>query len=146
MIEQTGQFAKKSSFLEAELQQQLKAHLISRQVPVREGTEIAAGETDLLLYERVLVENKVQAESSNPFETGPNYPYQARRYSLALVRRVSFVVVAYKPKSESAILPLPERIRVSPINNVPEEHAEVRIVIPWGYGVPSKAKHPTTDF
>ncbi len=94
MVEKTGRYVKASSLPEATLQQDLKTHLLSRQVPVREGGEIAGGETDLVLYDRVLVENKSRGETADPFEVGGNYPYQARRYAIAMVQRVSFVVLA----------------------------------------------------
>ena len=126
------------------LQQELKKHLLSREVPVREGEEVGGGETDLVLYDAVVIENKVRGITADPFGAGTNYPYQSRRYSMALLQRVSFVVVAYQPSSESAILELPQRIRVSKIKDVAEDHAEVRIVIPWGFGVPSTARAPKT--
>jgi len=141
-IEKDGTFARMDSLTEKVLQQELKKHLLSREVPVREGEEVGAGETDLVLYDAVVTENKVRGPTADPFGSGSDYPYQSRRYSLALLQRVSFVVVAYKPSSESAILPLTQRIQVTRIEGVPEDHAQVRIVIPWGTGVPSGAKAP----
>jgi len=94
----------------------------------------------LLLYDKVLVENKAGDETADPFAAGENFPNLARRYSIALLQRVSFVVFAYKPKTEAVIPTLTRTIQVSQIESVPEEHAQVRIVIPWGTGVPSGAK------
>ncbi len=141
-VEKDGTFVKIENLSEKTLQQELKKHLLSREVPVREGEEVGGGETDLILYEGVVVENKVRDITADPLGAGCDYPYQARRYSIALLQRVSFVVVAYRPSGEGAILPLPQRIQVSRIEGVPEDHAQVRIVIPWGTGVPSAAKAP----
>lgn len=140
--EKDGTFVKLEELPERALQQELKRHLLSRGVPVREGEEVGGGETDLSLYEGLIVENKVRDTTVDPFDAGSNYPYQSRRYSMALLQRVSFVVVAYRPASEAAIPPLPQRIRISKIEGVPEDHAQIRIVIPWGAGVPSSAKAP----
>jgi HD superfamily phosphohydrolase len=141
-VEKDGTFAKVDQLLEKALQQELKKHLRSREVPVREGEEVAGGETDLVLYDSVVTENKVRGTTADPFGTGSDYPYQARRYSISLLQRVSFVVVAYRPSSEDAIFPLTQRIQVSKMEGAPEDHAQVRIVIPWGTGVPSGAKAP----
>jgi hypothetical protein len=142
MAEKAGSFVGAVDFSEFMLQGELKKHLLSRQVPVREGTEVGGGETDLILYDDVLVENKCRGVTVDPLNTGAAYPFQARRYSIALLRRVSFVVVAYKPRSEVDILALTQRIRVSQIDGVREEHAQIRLVVPWGTGVPSSARAP----
>jgi len=141
-VDRDGTFAKVDHLTEKMLQQELKKHLLSREVPVREGEEVGGGETDLVLYDVLVAENKVRGTTADPFGTGSDYPYQARRYSISLLQRVSFVVVAYRPSNEAAIVPLPQRIRVSRVENVPEDHAEVRIAIPWGTDVPSSAKAP----
>lgn len=142
MIEKSGEFTARTELAEKTLQQELKKHLRSREVPVTEGSEIGGGETDLVVYDKVLIENKSRDLTTDPFESGLDYPFQARRYSIALLRRVSFVVLSYRPSTETSLLPLTARIRVSRINGVPEDHAEVRVVVPWGTGVPSKAKAP----
>ena len=140
--EKAGTFTKFDHLSEKVLQQELKKHLLSREVKVREGEGVGGGETDLILYDAVVIENKVRGTTADPFAVGPDYQYQARRYSIALLQRVSFVILAYQPASEGAILPLTQRIKVSQLEGVPEDHAQVRVVIPWGYGVPSNAKAP----
>jgi HD superfamily phosphohydrolase len=67
-------------------------------------------------------------------------PWQARRYSMAMNRRVSFVLIAYKPASEAALLSLPSRVSVMPLQNSPETCAVVRLLVPWGVKIPSRAK------
>lgn len=137
-----GTFIMRGDLPEKVLQQELKKHLLSRGSPLREGQEVGGGETDLVVNDAVVVENKVRGGTTDPFESGQDYQYQSRRYSIPMLQRVSFVVVAYRPTNEGAILPLHQRIRVSRIEGVPEDHAQVRIVIPWGTGVPSSAKAP----
>ena len=141
-VEKDGTFVKRQDLPERILQQELKNHLRSREVPVREGEEVSGGETDLVLYGAVVVENKVRGTTADPFSAGNDYQYQARRYSIALLKRVSFVVVAYRPSGEGAMLPLSQRIQVSRLEGVSEDHAQVRIVVPWGADVPSSAKVP----
>ncbi|MGP0074791.1 MAG: HD domain-containing protein [Bryobacteraceae bacterium] len=141
-VESDGTFVKHDKLPEKELQQELKKHLLSRGSPVREGQEVGGGETDLIVHDAIVVENKVRGDTVDPFESGQDYQYQSRRYSIPMLQRVSFVVVAYKPTNEGAILPLPQRIQVSKIEGIPEEHLQIRIVIPWGTGVPSSAKAP----
>jgi hypothetical protein len=68
---------------------------------------VGGGETDLILPAGIVVENKVRDTTRDPFETGANYEWQVRRYSISTVTHVSVVVVAYKPADEAAILPLP---------------------------------------
>lgn len=142
MAEQTGLFVNDPLLSEAMLQMRLKQHLTSRQVPTKEGLEVGAGETDLILYDRIVVENKVRGETAHPIDLTRDAVYQARRYSIALAQRVVFIVTAYKPRTESAILPISQRLTLSAIENVPEEHARIGLLIPWGFGSPSKARAP----
>ena len=65
-----------------------------------------------------------------------------RRSVLCCGLTVVFVVLAYRPVDESALLPKTKRIAVRPLEGAPEECAEVRVVVPWGYDVPSRAKKP----
>jgi hypothetical protein len=137
MSEQGGLFVNRGSLTEKELQGALRNHLRSRGLVIAEGTEVAGGETDLLLPGNVVVENKVRPEMTDPFERH-QFGYQARRYAIPFVKSVAFVMLAYKPSSEQAIPSLPQRIRVI---GVTQGFAEVRLVIPWGLSVPSRAGH-----
>ena len=145
MIEKTGRWISRQKLSESQLQRKLHEHLISRETPVREGSNLGGGETDLILHDRCIVENKVCKQTQDPFKALPHAAWQGRRYSVALCSRVTFVVVAYCPSNETALLRLASRIRVLAMPGAPEEGCEVRAVIPWGTGVPSSAKKPTTS-
>ena len=143
MIGKNGVWNSADSLSESQLQAKLREHLCSRESTVAEGAEIGGGETDLILHECIVVENKVQKEAiRDPFDVGPNYQWQARRYGIALCSRVVFVVVGYRPSNEAAVFPLPSRIRVCGMPQASEERCEVRVAVPWGAGVPSSAKRP----
>ena len=138
----SGPFVSLKTLPEKDLQRSLKDHLRSREVDVQEGTEIGGGETDLVLPGPLIVENKVRGDTVDPFAAGPHYVWQARRYSIPVSSRVSFVVLAYRPANEHAILPMSRRIAVATPESGPKGHAQIRIVVPWGEGVPSSAKAP----
>lgn len=144
LAEKEGLWVNAVSLTEKELQRELRKHLRARGVEVTEGSEVAGGETDLVLPGSVVVENKVRDKTSDPFETGRHYEWQARRYSISMVSQVSFVVVGYRPADEAAIRSLTERIQVMQPLGSPENHAFVRIVIPWGHALPSRAKSPVS--
>ena len=142
MIAKGGTWTSSKNLSESELQKELRNHLHSRGTTVTEGAEMGGGETDLVLHGRIVVENKVRKERTrDPFETGPHYEWQARRYSQTLCSKVVFVVLGYHPSDESALLPLPNRIRARSMPKVAEEFCLVRVAIPWGMGVPSSAKN-----
>jgi HD superfamily phosphohydrolase len=139
VVEKGGMLAKLDALLESKLQEMLKNHLRSREVSVIEGSEFGGGETDLLLPGSLVIENKVRGMTADPFAAGTHYDWQVRRYSLSVVSQVSVVLLAYQPTNEAAILPLTERIRVFRKQELPENHCFIRVVIPWGYGIPSTA-------
>lgn len=139
MAESMGTFTTKDALPERDLQEAVRQHLESREVNVVEGAEVGGGETDLVLRDRIVVENKVLTAHSDPFESLRNASWQARRYAMPLCSNVTFVIVAYRPRDEASLLPPPERVRVLRIRDVPEERCEVRLAIPWGTGVPSSA-------
>ena len=146
MIEKGGTWISSADLHETELQAKLRDHLRSRGASVTEGAELGGGETDLILHNRIVVENKVRREKTRaPFEAGPHYAWQNRRYGMTIGSRVVFVVVAYRPNDESAVLPPSCRIRVSTMPEAPEDTCQVRVVIPWGMDVPSSAKRPEYD-
>lgn len=143
MMEEAGHFLKKERLSEKELQEKLRDHLRSRDVAVEEGSEISGGETDLILPGKFIVENKVISQfTEDPFAYGENYGWQARRYAIPFHRRISFVFAAYRPKDEKVVLPMTKRVKVMPLDDSPELHVQVRLVIPWGHGVPSRARQP----
>ncbi|WP_406698383.1 hypothetical protein V5E97_05925 [Singulisphaera sp. Ch08] len=142
MTEQGGTFIGLDKLSERELQSRLRDHLRSRSIRIVEGSEVGGGETDLLLPGELVIENKVAGEVAKPLDYGPNYCWQGRRYSIAVCRKVVFVVLGYRPANEEAILPLTSRLVVEPIGSGPDALAQVRIVVPWGHSVPSRVKAP----
>ena len=142
MVEKAGVWVSNQKLSEKQLQEKLHQHLLSRNTPVREGTKLGGGETDLILYSRIVIENKVCKKTADPFSALPNAGWQGRRYSIPLSSRVGFVVVGYRPINEADLVSLPSRIRVLPMSDAPEQRCEVRVAIPWGTGVPSSAKKP----
>lgn len=143
VLERNGTLVSSSKLSERQLQRRLREFLDMAKIPVSEGTEFGGGESDLVVDHRIVVENKVISDPiPDPFGVGPNFFWQARRYSLSLCSRVVFVVVGYRPSDENALLPLWSRVRVCQRAHQPSEHSEIRVAIPWGFGVPSSAKHP----
>ena len=145
MIEKNGVWTAQQDLSESELQAKLREHLHARGTVAAEGSKLGGGETDLILLDRIIVENKVRDKRTrDPFKAGPHYTWQSRRYGIAICSRVAFVIIAYRPSDESALLPLPRRILAFGVSEA-EDRCEVRVVIPWGAGVPSSAKKPAKD-
>ncbi len=142
-LKSSGKFVTVDKLAESTMQAEIMQCFLSRGVDVIEGTELGGGETDLLLYHQLVVENKVISNpTSKPFGAASRFSWQARRYSIALRNNVAFVALAYRPATDADLLPLPERVRVIELKEASEERCEVRFVIPWGTGVPSSAKPP----
>ena len=146
VLERNGTWVSVSNLSERDLQTKLREFLDMKETPVTEGAKFGGGESDLVVYRRIVVENKVIKDSiEDPFTHGPSFSWQARRYSFSLCSRVAFIVVGYRPTNEGVLLPLPSRIRVCQMNTAPaESRCEVRVVVPWGAGVPSSVKKPST--
>jgi hypothetical protein len=139
ILDQGGDFIKMSRLDERkDLQASLRKCLHAIGIKVVEGLEVAGGETDLVLNEIVVLENKVLGETGHPFdELGPA-GWQARRYSIAISQRVRFICAAYKPDSEVSLRPLTDRIRVRRAAGSGDA-VEVLFLVPYGQGVPSTA-------
>jgi hypothetical protein len=90
----------------------------------------------------LVIENKVAGITLDPLSTGPQYSWQTRRYARAVSTNVLFVVVAYQPPNEAALLDLPASICVRAVGDGLVGHAQVRVVVPYGYPVPSRAESP----
>jgi HD superfamily phosphohydrolase len=125
-----------------DLQAAILELLRSSGIMAKEGVEVAGGESDILLPGDIIVENKVVGETDDPMSEKLDSGWQARRYSMAFNRRISFIVLAYKPKTEGALLSQPNSVSITALEDCREPHAIVRICIPWGYGSPSSAKRP----
>lgn len=139
-IESGGEFVKSSRPDEKkDLQAKLRMCLQSSGTTVAEGTEIAGGETDLILSHSVVLENKVIGETDDPFQQLGPAGWQARRYAIALSQRVRFICAAYKPASENGVLPIPSRIVIRRAASRVDDAVEVIFVVPYGHGIPSRA-------
>ncbi|MEJ7596258.1 MAG: hypothetical protein WKF77_32525 [Planctomycetaceae bacterium] len=140
-----GQFVNRPSLPERELQGELRKHMSARQAKVVEGNKEAGGETDLVLSELLVIENKVVSQATaSPLTVGGKFSWQARRYALALATQIAFEVVAYKPSDENNILPINRSVIVTEITDGSHPFVSVRFVIPWGHAFPSLAKKPTS--
>lgn len=143
-VEQGGTLARMDGVDEKrDLQPLLRDALRNRQAAVVEAEELGGGQVDLRVRDCLIVENKViDARTADPFARGPHFVWQARRYALAVCSNVTFVVVAYRPASEAAIPPLSRRIRIVAPEGSPPGQAQIRVVVPFGQGVPHDAKSP----
>jgi len=141
VIEQGGEFVKSHRPDEVrELQPRVRDCLRAANVKVDEGAKLGGGETDLILLDTIILENKVLDSKDDPFDQLDPAGWQARRYAIALSQKVRFVCAAYEPRTESALLTLPQRVRARPATR--DDAVEVQFVIPYGHGIPSKAGRP----
>ena len=132
-VAREGQFVGLDSFEESMLQSELRKHLMAREADVVEGTKEAGGETDLVIDNILVIENKVIREpTSNPLTVGERFSWQARRYAIALAKSIAFEVVAYRPKDEASVMPLPQSVGVSTLAHGQSSFGVVRFVLPWG--------------
>lgn len=125
-----------------EMQPILRECFKTKEIDVSEGTELAGGETDLLVHQKTLIENKVMEKCADPLSNKilPRVASQAKRYADALGSKVFFTVIAYQPEQDH--VPNPHR-QVKVIKRNFEgfgTYAEIRCVVPYGRGIPSKAK------
>ena len=142
IIHEGGEFAKFEDMAEADLQKALRSHLRSMGLDVLEGAEFGGGETDLLINRQIVIENKIMGESASPLASGGNYPFQTRRYSMAVCTSLFFTVVAYKPRNEASLLAPWQSLRITKVPKVPDICGEIRFAVPYGVPNPSAAKKP----
>lgn len=127
---------------EKDLQRAFISHLQSSRIAVTEGAEMGGGETDVIIQNRILVENKHAGVSGNPFGAAPTAPYQANRYSVALCSRVFCTLIAYKPLNDGDPLEQTASIEVEKISDLSRAVVNIRAVVPYGMKVPSKVTAP----
>lgn len=137
-----GKFSKYDALDERrELQPEIRDMLSAQGLAVSEETELVGGRTDLISGASMLIENKVAGETDNVMEKGSSsYPFQTRRYAIALCNTVFFTVVAYKNKTEAGLLQQCESIKVIKVPSVKGDFIEIRFAVPYGTGRPSAAK------
>lgn len=145
-LQKTGELVALDSIDEKrDLQSRLKAHILAREAPVVEGGEVAGGETDLVLSDSLVIENKVVRQpTKSPLTVGEKFSWQARRYAIAVVQRVVFEMVAFAPTDESAVLPISDCVSISSVQMGSSTLAVIRFVTPWGHPVPSRASVPSS--
>lgn len=142
MAERGGIFAG-AKISEKDLQSRLRDHLRSAKVEVIEGSELAAGETDLVLRAGpMLIENKLAGKTAEPFDAKMGAAWQARRYNIAMVKRISLILIGFEPPTELDLPSLTRRVRVREIGPKDDLHAAIVFVVPYGYSSPSKAIIP----
>lgn len=126
------------------IQQRILQFFRDRGEQIDEGTEVGGGETDLVLGNLLVIENKlIRTATADPFGVGDKFSWQGRRYAIAVSQNVIGEFVAYQPSREDTIIP-PERCiqvnQVSVESDAP--FVAIRCVLPWNYGNPSSAKAP----
>ena len=137
-----GEYAKLEGIPEAQLQRDVRRHFRSQGLHVTEGAEVGGGETDLVIGSKIVLENKVAGNTNDPMTEERPYPFQARRYSIALCKSVFFTLVAYKPRSETGLLPQSSSVAIRAVPNVVGDCVEIKFVVPYGTGKPSEASKP----
>ena len=137
-----GEYARRADLPELDLQRDLRRHLRTLGLDVSEGSEVAGGETDLIVGRQMLIENKVAGTTDDPMSDSRPYPFQARRYAISLCKTVFLTVVAYLPRTEAGLLRQSNSVRVLKVPGIQEDCVEVRFAIPFGTGRPSEAKKP----
>jgi HD superfamily phosphohydrolase len=144
-LQKTGDLVALDSIDEKrDLQVRLKAHLLARDAVVVEGGKVAGGETDLVLADSLVIENKVVRQpTKSPLTVGEKFSWQSRRYAIAVVQRVVFEMVAFTPTDESAVLPISDCVSISSVPMGSSTLAVIRFVTPWGHPVPSRAAVPS---
>lgn len=127
---------------EKDLQTELRKHLRARGLVVSEGEELGGGEADLIVSQRMLVENKIEGATSNPFGVRPTAPYQANRYAVAKCSRVFCTLIAYEPKEGAAPIEQTQSIRIEKLDGVNRTAINIKVVVPIRMPTPSTVKVP----
>jgi HD superfamily phosphohydrolase len=141
-IVKDGSWRKLSKIAERDMQTEMLKLLRAREVRAIEGSKVGGGETDVIVYDNIVIENKVAKKSDDPMSVGVDYPFQARRYAISLCQSAFITFVAYSPKSEAGLLPQNASVRAKPVLGVPGDFVEIRFVVPYGFSKPSRASSP----
>lgn len=137
---QDSQFVTSTIVDEGDFQGRLRQALRQIPVDIKEGTEIAGGETDLIAFRRVLIENKWQSTpTDNPLEVKPKTGLQGRRYTLPTGQPFVITAVAYPAKSESGHLPPYKCVAIRQLAGVEHPFVEIRVAVRYGDKAPSSA-------
>ena len=134
-------FATREELSETELQQLVEVFFQVRSKSiVNIKPAIASGSPDLVVFDNVIIENKVlKRPTDSPHRQMPRAMGQAARYTIPSGGNLSFLVLAYRPKTERGVLSLDQRVVVLPGSRA-KKVAQLRFLIPFGHRVPSLAK------
>ena len=124
---------------EAALQQTLLEAFRYQQIKVSEAGDMSGGESDLVVEDRIVIENKIADEVRDPFDAKPAAAMQGRRYAIALGARVVIVAMAYVPKP-GHFPSKAQSLLVRRIDEGDNRRAEIRVIIPYGAVTPSREK------
>jgi hypothetical protein len=122
---------------EAELQKWVAAFLTAGGIKVIEGAEAGGGESDLILNEAIILENKYAGSTADPENEKPAAGMQGRRYAVSLDKQIVLVVIAYR--LDGSLPAKAETVSVHPITER-GRCVEMRIALPFGAPVPSREK------
>jgi HD superfamily phosphohydrolase len=134
-----------SALSESDIQMALAEHLRARELKVTEGAKLSGGETDLIVSDRIVVENKIVRDVTDPFAVKPDSPYQANRYATAIASRVYVVLTGYMPKGGAELLGMTQSIRAEKVPDLARAAVVIRAVVPYGQPPPSHEKRPPSD-
>tara|TARA_R110002167_G_scaffold319685_2_gene525472 strand:- start:286 stop:2709 length:2424 start_codon:yes stop_codon:yes gene_type:complete len=127
---------------ENDLQKRLMQYFRDVGVNAQEGAEIGGGESDIVLNDKLVIENKlVKQDTRDPHNIGPNFSWQGRRYTMAVSEFVVAQFVGYKPIDEEAIFHSNECLKIKKLSEK-DGSIVIRCILPWNYGNPSGAKAP----
>jgi HD superfamily phosphohydrolase len=122
---------------EADLQDRLRTFLTGHGLKVTEGATMSGGQFDLLLQDRILLENKFAGKETDPENCAVAAATQGRRYAVAVGSRVVFVPLAYIPE-KGAVPSKPRSFVARPVSPGDDRRVEIRVLIPYGAPVPSR--------
>jgi hypothetical protein len=142
-VQEQQKWAGKTKFVEKELQSEARTFLSGAGMHCQEGAEVGGGETDLLLGKKYVLENKKTSVVSDPLVAGERYEWQARKYSVAVMTRIAFVLLAFEVEVGKPVPPVVGHVKVEDVSLDGDQRAVIRFIVPWGGGTPSAAKVPT---
>lgn len=140
-----GAFVRRKLTREKELQENLLQSLRDQGCDAVEGAEVGGGESDLIVEERVVIENKfIKEPTDDPFGLAPHAGSQARRYALSTGQKFVIVMIAYRSKTENGKLAPSKCVKVVQVPNISPPFAEIRVVVRYGDSPPSSAPQTQT--
>lgn len=123
---------------EAELQEWIGGILSGGGIKVTEGAEAGGGESDLILNDALILENKHEGVVSQPADAKAAAGMQGRRYAIALNKQIVLVALAYDINGGI----VPDKVSQISVHSITDRdrRAELRISLPYNAPVPSREK------